>query len=103
MEPERPRKRIADLTPDDIPLSRVSTAGPPSYAAWDEIVAFVRTLGLPDANTPEDEPHREAGILLRGVLGGGTPTLNDAVLADVPIDGLYTLVSRGRPRPWPAA
>ena len=31
----------------------------------------------------------------------GPPTLNDAVLADVLIDGLYTVVSRGRTRPYP--
>jgi len=97
-----PRKRPEDLTIDDIPTARVSTAGPPSEAAWDEVVAFVRTLDLSAADGSDEELHHGTCLFLRAFIEAkGPPTLNDAVLADVLIDGLYTVVSRGRTRPYP--
>jgi hypothetical protein len=97
-------KRPQDLTVDDIPLARVSTDGPPSEAAWAEVVAFVGSLDLSVATRADDDPWRGVCELL-GLFDvvRGPPTLNDAVLADVTIDGLYKTVSGGPPRPYPPA
>jgi hypothetical protein len=97
-----PFKRPQDLTVDDVPLARVSTNGPPSEAAWAEVVAFAHTLDLSEADGSEDAPYHGMCHMLRAfVVAKGPPTLNDAALADVIIDGLYKVVSRGRPRPYP--
>jgi hypothetical protein len=97
-------KRPQDLTVDEIPLARVSTNGPPSEAAWAEVVAFVGTLDLSAADGSDEAPHHALCSFLRAF--GETraaPGLNDAAMADYIIDWLYKTVSGGPPRPYPPA